>query len=81
MKLFLLATALFSAFRPVDTSYNVGHFMLKERDGTGTRCCIGVREGEVVLDNRLLIEPCNELKTAQVWIIREDDRGGIRAYI
>ena len=54
--------------------------MLKERDSTGTRYCIGVREGEVVLDNRLLIEPCNELKTAQVWIIREDDRGRIRAY-
>ena len=54
--------------------------MLKERDSTGTRYCIGVREGEVVFDNRLLIEPCNELKTAQVWIIREDDRGRIRAY-
>lgn len=58
--------------------------MLKERDDSGLRYCIGVREGEVVIDNRLLIEPfvepCNELKTAQVWIIREGDRGRIRAY-
>lgn len=54
--------------------------MLKERDDSGMRYCIGVREGEVVLDNRLLIEPCNELKTAQVWIMRGDDRGRIRAY-
>ena len=80
MKLLLLATALLSTFRPVDTAYNVGHFMLKERGSRGGRYCIGARDGEIVVDNRLIIEPCNELKTAQVWIIHDDDRGRIRAY-
>ena len=74
MKLLLLATALLSTFRPVDTAYNVGHFMLKERGSRGGRYCIGARDGEIVVDNRLIIEPCNELKTAQVWIIHDDDR-------